>query len=333
VSILSNRVVFVTGGAGYVGSHCCKAFAAAGWEIVVYDNLSRGWREFVRWGRLIEGDILETDRLTAAIRDVRPDAVVHFAALAYVAESVTHPGDYYRVNVVGAANLLDAMRHCGVGRMVFSSTCATYGAPDRSPIDESTPQNPINPYGRSKLMVERMLADHAAAHDLRYAALRYFNAAGADPDGEIGERHDPEPHVIPLAIRGALSDNHTFTIHGGDYDTADGTAVRDYIHVADLADAHVRALDHLMNGGSSDAFNLGTGAGVSVLQIAEAVERVAGRSFPRVIGPRRAGDPPALVASADKARKVLGWTPTRSDIDTIMRTAWRWHAQEAQARN
>jgi UDP-arabinose 4-epimerase len=320
--------LFVTGGAGYVGSHCCKAFAQAGWDVVVYDNLSRGWREFVRWGDLIEGDLLDAPRLSRALAEVRPDAVAHFAALAYVAESVARPDLYYRVNVCGTLNLLDAMRAADVGRLVFSSTCATYGAPERLPIDEETPQAPINPYGWSKLIVERMLADHAAAYGLRYAALRYFNAAGADPDGQIGERHDPEPHVIPLAIRGALSGDHVFTVHGDDYDTRDGTAVRDYIHVADLADAHVRALRHLMRDGEAGAFNLGTGRGVSVAEIAAAVERAAGRAFPRKTGPRRPGDPPVLVASAEKARRMLGWSPRRSDIETIIATAWRWHAQQ-----
>lgn len=319
--------VFVTGGAGYVGSHCCKAFAAAGWEVVVYDNLSRGWRDFVRWGPLIEGDILDGDRLKAAVAATEPDAVAHFAALAYVAESVAQPERYYRVNVCGTLNLLDAMREADVRRLVFSSTCATYGVPETTPIDETTPQAPINPYGRSKLMVERMLADHAAAHGLEFAALRYFNAAGADLDGEIGERHDPEPHVIPLAIRGALSGGTPFTIHGADYDTRDGTAVRDYVHVADLAEAHVRALTYLMAGGKADFFNIGTGVGTTVAEIAAAVERMAARPLTRQAGPRRPGDPPALVASARKAAEALGWTPTRSDIDTIVSTAWRWHAQ------
>jgi UDP-arabinose 4-epimerase len=320
--------IFVTGGAGYVGSHCCKAFAEAGWEVVVYDNLSRGWRDMVRWGPLIEGDILDTARLTAALRETAPDAVAHFAALAYVGESVTDPGLYYRVNTCGTLSLLTAMRAAGVGKIVFSSTCATYGVPERIPIDEMHPQSPINPYGWSKLFVERMLADHDAAHGLRYVALRYFNAAGADPDGQIGERHEPEPHVIPLAIRGALARDYEFTVFGDDFDTRDGTAVRDYIHVADLADAHCRALAHLAGGGASDVFNLGTGVGTTVAEIATAVEKAAGQSFPRRIGPRRAGDPPALIAAAGKARDILGWTPRRSSIDEIIATAWRWHAQK-----
>ena len=248
--------------------------------------------------------------------------------IAYVGESVEQPGLYYRNNTLGTLNILDAMRKAGVGRILFSSTCATYGTPERTPIDEDHPQQPINPYGWSKLIVERMLADYGAAHDLRFIALRYFNAAGADVDGEIGERHEPETHVIPLAIHGALNDDYKFTIFGSDFDTRDGTAVRDYIHVADLADAHCRALDRLSGGGESDVFNLGTGVGTTVAEIAAAVERVAGKPLPRAIGPRRSGDPPALVASAEKAERVLGWRPQHSDIDTIIRSAWRWHAQK-----
>lgn len=323
----TNKKVFVTGGAGYVGSHCCKAFAQAGWEVVVYDNLSRGWREMVRWGELVEGDILDQERLKAAMAAAGPDAVAHFAALAYVGKSVEQPNIYYRNNSVGTLNILDAMGKVGVGQLVFSSTCATYGVPERSPIDEGHPQKPINPYGWSKFIVEKMLADYAAAYGLRFAALRYFNAAGADLDGEIGERHEPETHVIPLAIRGAMQDDYVFTIFGDDFDTRDGTAVRDYIHVSDLADAHCRALNYLFAGGESDVFNLGTGHGTTVAEIAAAVERVSGRPLRRATGPRRAGDPPALVASPGKAERVLGWSPSHSDIDTIIRSAWRWHGQ------
>jgi UDP-arabinose 4-epimerase len=323
-----SKTVFVTGGAGYVGSHCCKAFAAAGWNVVVFDNLSRGWREMVRWGDLIEGDILDLESLKATMARVKPDAVAHFAAFAYVGESVEEPGMYYRNNSLGTLNILDAMRANNVKNIVFSSTCATYGVPVRTPIDEEHPQSPINPYGWSKFIVEKMLADYSVAHDLRYAALRYFNAAGADPDGTIGERHEPETHVIPLAIRGALKNDYTFTIFGNDFDTRDGTGLRDYIHVADLADAHCRALEYLLKGGASDVFNLGTGNGTTVEEIAAAVEYVSGRPLPRKIGPRRAGDPPALVASAEKAERILGWKPQHSDIKNIIASAWRWHAQE-----
>lgn len=323
-----SKTVFVTGGAGYVGSHCCKAFANAGWNVVVFDNLSRGWREMVRWGDLIEGDILDLESLKAAMARVKPDAVAHFAAFAYVGESVEEPGMYYRNNSLGTLNILDAMRANAIRNIVFSSTCATYGVPVRTPIDEEHPQSPINPYGWSKFIVEKMLADYSVAHGLRYAAMRYFNAAGADPDGTIGERHEPETHVIPLAIRGALKNDYTFTIFGNDFDTRDGTGLRDYIHVADLADAHCRALEYLLNGGASDVFNLGTGNGTTVEEIAAAVEYVSGKKLPRKIGPRRAGDPPALVASAEKAERILGWKPQHSDIKNIIASAWRWHAQE-----
>jgi UDP-arabinose 4-epimerase len=319
--------ILVTGGAGYVGSHCCKAFAQAGWKVVVFDNLSRGWRDMVRYGDLIEGDILDRAALDAAIRSVRPDVVAHFAAFAYVGESVSNPALYYRNNTVGTLNIIEAMQNAGVDKMIFSSTCATYGVPERTPIDETHPQAPINPNGWSKLFVERILADFAAAHAFRYVALRYFNAAGADAEGEIGERHEPETHVIPLAIQGALDPDYVFTILGNDFGTRDGTGLRDYIHVTDLGDAHRRAADYLVKGGASDIFNLGTGVGTTVAEIAAAVERIGGRKLPRIIGPRRPGDPPALVASADKARDVLGWIPRHSSIDNIVATAWRWHAQ------
>lgn len=323
--------LLVTGGAGYVGSHCCKAFKQAGWDVVVFDNLSRGHRELVRYGELIEGDILDPDALDSAMAKVKPDVVAHFAAFAYVGESVTNPGLYYRNNTTGTLDIVEAMLRAGVDKMLFSSTCATYGVPVRTPIDETHPQTPINPYGWSKLFVERILADFAAAHPLRYVALRYFNAAGADADGEIGEWHEPETHAIPLAIQGALKPDYTFTIFGDDFETRDGTGLRDYIHVTDLADAHRRAVDYLVRGGASDIFNLGTGIGTTVAEIASAVERVAGRPVPKAVGPRRAGDPPALYASNAKARDVLGWEPQHSDIDNIVRTAWRWHAQQSPA--
>lgn len=320
-------VLLVTGGAGYVGSHCCKAFAEAGWTVVTFDNLSRGHRELVLYGDLIEGDLLDRGALDAAIATVKPDAVAHFAAFAYVGESVDDPGLYYRNNTVGTLSLLEAMRDAGVDKLLFSSTCATYGVPQRVPIDETHPQSPINPYGWSKLFVERMLADFSAAHGLHYAALRYFNAAGADASGEIGEWHEPETHAIPLAIQGALRPDYVFTIFGDEFETRDGTGLRDYIHVTDLADAHRRAVDYLMKGGKSDVFNLGTGVGTTVAEIAAAVERVAGRPVARKVGLRRAGDPPALYASNAKAREILGWEPKHSDIENIIRTAWRWHAQ------
>ena len=324
-----SKTVLVTGGAGYVGSHCCKAFAQAGWRVVTFDNLSRGWADLVKWGDLIEGDLNDRAALDKAIAEVAPDAVAHFAAYAYVGESVSDPGLYYRNNTMGTLNLLEAMVAGDVDRLIFSSTCATYGTPDRVPITEETPQAPINPYGWSKLFVERMLDDFDRAHGLRSVKLRYFNAAGADPDGETGERHEPETHLIPLAIRGMMQDDFELTVFGDDFETRDGTCVRDYIHVSDLADAHARALDYLLEGGSSDVFNLGTGTGTTVREIIEAVEAVSGAPVRQSVGPRRAGDPPALVASAEKAARVLGWTPARSDINTIIRTAWAWHKAEA----
>lgn len=323
-----SRTVFVTGGAGYVGSHCCKAFAEAGWNVVVYDNLSRGWREFVKWGRLIEGDILDYESLCRAMAEVKPDAVAHFAALAYVGESVEDPEPYYRTNVTGTLNILTAMRENKVPALVFSSTCATYGPPLRMPIDETHPQAPINPYGRSKLVAEWMLRDHSDAYGMRFVALRYFNAAGSDPSGAIGERHEPETHVIPLALRGAGSPSYVFKVLGTDYDTPDGTAVRDYIHVNDLASAHLGALDYLEKGGQSEAINLGTGTGTSVLQIRDGVEEVTGRKVPTELVGRRPGDPSRLVALPEKALKLLGWQAERSSITQILADAWTWHLHE-----
>ncbi|HYE46153.1 MAG TPA: UDP-glucose 4-epimerase GalE [Caulobacter sp.] len=320
-----SRTVFVTGGAGYVGSHCCKAFAARGWNVVVFDNLCRGWREFVRWGPLIEGDVRDPDAIARAVAETRPDIVAHFAALAYVGESIQQPGPYYETNAGGMINLLNAMTAAGVDKVLFSSSCATFGEPQAPLIDERHPQSPINPYGWSKLIAEKMLADYGVAHGIRSVALRYFNAAGDDPDLEIGERHEPETHMIPLAIRAAMQPDAVFRINGDDFDTRDGTAVRDYVHVTDLADAHIRAIDHLMDGGASHAFNLGTGRGLSVKEILDKVEQLSGRPIRREVGPRRPGDPGALVASPAKAAEVLGWSPVNSGIDDILRSAWRWH--------
>lgn len=323
------KTVFVTGGAGYVGAHCCKAFAEAGWNVVTYDNLSRGWRDFVKWGPLIEGDILDETRLSNAMREVKPNAVAHFAALTYVGESVADPARYYRHNSAGALAVLDAMRKADCDQIIFSSTAAVYGTPITTPIGEDHPKTPINPYGWSKLFVERMLADYAAAYGIRYVALRYFNAAGADVDGQIGERHDPEPHVIPLAIRGIMSGDYVFQIFGKDFETRDGTAIRDYVHVTDLATAHSLALHYLRNSGPSDTLNLGTNNGTSVLEIAAAVERASGKALRRIDVDRRPGDPTALVADSRKAARVLSWHPQHSGIDNIIRSAFRWHAADA----
>ena len=317
-------VVLVTGGAGYIGSHACKALARAGLQPVVADNLVYGHDSAVKWGPLEEGDISDRPFLDALFDRYRPTAVMHFAAYAYVGESVTDPGKYYRNNVGGTLTLLEAMRDHQVRSLVFSSTCATYGLPSRVPIPEDEPQQPINPYGASKLMVERILADFDVAHGLKSIALRYFNAAGADPDGEIGERHDPETHLIPLALDAACGRGR-LTVHGNDYPTPDGTCIRDYIHVSDLADAHVLALKRLAGGAGSDRFNLGTGNGASVLEVVKAVEQVTGHQVPFEVGPRRPGDPPVLVSEASRAAEELGWDHRRSDLDIIVRTACNWH--------
>lgn len=325
---MREKVILVIGGAGYIGSQCCKAFAASGWRVVVFDNLSTGWRDFVQWGELIEGDILDQGALEAAFEKVRPVAVAHFAALANVGESVADPALYYRTNVVGSMNVLDAMRRQDCRQLVFSSTCATYGVPRYLPLDEEHPQAPINPYGQSKLAVERMLVDYARAYGLRYVGLRYFNAAGADPDGDVGERHEPETHVIPLAIQGADDPAYEFTVFGDDYETRDGTALRDYVHVADLADAHCKALDYLDAEGASGFFNLGTGAGTTVAEIAAAVEKVSNRKLRKRVGARRPGDPAVLTASATRAAEALNWKPTRLDVVDAVRDAWRWRQIE-----
>jgi UDP-arabinose 4-epimerase len=296
------KCVFVTGGAGYVGSHCCKAFAEAGWNVVVYDNLSRGHSGAVRWGRLIEGDLLDRDALGQALHDSRPDLVAHFAAFAYVGESVDDPGLYYRNNSVGSLNLIDALRDAGSSALLFSSTCATYGLPTQVPIDENHPQSPINPYGWSKLIVEQMLRDYDRAYGLRSVALRYFNAAGCDADGELGEHHDPETHAVPLAIAAALPGGAAFTVLGTDFDTPDGSGIRDYIHVTDLAQAHLLAGEFLLEHPGNHVFNLGTGTGTSVLELLASVERAVGRAPDATFGARRIGDPALLIAAAEPWR-------------------------------
>ena len=316
--------ILVTGGAGYVGSHACKALASADYMPVTFDNLSRGHRAAVRWGPLVEGDLADRAAIAAALRTHRIAAVMHFAAFAYVGESVGDPELYYRNNVGGTLNLLSAMREVGVAAIVFSSTCAIYGVPERVPIREDCPKAPLNPYGDTKLAVERALHWYAGAYGLRYAALRYFNAAGCDPDGEIGEDHEPETHLIPRVLRAALGTGTPVEVYGTDYPTPDGTAIRDYIHVSDLADAHVRALADLAAGGGSTALNLGTGTGASVREVIAAVERVSGRPVPFSAAARRAGDPPELVADPALARVRLGWRPRHSDIETIVRTALAW---------
>ena len=320
--------ILVTGGAGYVGAHACKALAKRGYRPIAYDNLVYGHEAAVKWGPLEIGDIADRPRLDAVIAQYRPQALMHFAAFTYVGESVADPGKYYRNNVAGTLSLLEALRDHGIGKMVFSSTAAVYGTPDMVPIGEAAAKAPINPYGLTKLFAERMIGDFAAAHGLRAAALRYFNAAGADPDGEIGECHDPESHLIPLAMQAVTGDGPPLTLFGDDYPTPDGTCIRDYIHVADLAAAHVQALEWLETADGAHAFNLGTGQGVSVRQVIDAVGQAAGKPVPHSIGPRRAGDPPELVSDPARANRELGWTPKISDLDTIVATAWEWHVRE-----
>ena len=318
--------VLVTGGAGYIGSHACKALAEAGYTPVTYDNLSIGNRWAVRWGPLEIGDVRDGVQLGMVIRRHRPVGVLHFAALALVGESMSDPGLYYRMNVGGAQAVADAALAGGVGALVFSSTCAVYGTPARLPITEATPKAPINPYGASKLMAERLLEDYDMAHGLRFAALRYFNAAGADPEVEIGEARAVETHLVPLAIDAVLGRRPPLKVLGTDYPTPDGTAIRDYIHVSDLALAHVRALDRLLGGAPSFTCNLGTGSGQSIRQVLRSIARIAGREVPHETAPRRPGDPAELVADTALSRQLLGsgLTP-RSDLDSIISTSLAWH--------
>ena len=323
-------IALVAGGAGYIGSHTCKALAGSGFLPVVYDSLSTGHREFVRWGPLVEGDLLDAGTLAGAFAEHRPVVALHFAACAYVGESFEDPARYYANNVIGTLHLLDAARSAGNVPIVFSSSCAVYGEPGGVPITEDAVLAPVNPYGRTKLAVEHALADYEAAYGLRSLRLRYFNAGGGDPDGEVGESHEPETHLIPRAILAALGRLGELAIFGDDYPTPDGTAVRDYIHVTDLADAHVAAVSHLLGGGDGIAVNLGTGRGFSVQEVVDAVERVTGRYVPRRVIGRRQGDPAVLVADGSRARKLLGFTAPHSDIDTIVRTAHAWLAREGR---
>lgn len=318
--------VLVVGGAGYVGSHAARRIAAAGHDVWIYDNLSTGHREACLPERLIEGELADRKTLTKVLTDHKIEAVLHFAACCYVGESVTQPAKYYQNNVVGTLALLDALRAAEVSRLVFSSTTAVYGTPDKVPITEDTPLNPISPYGFTKRVVEHALVDYAQAYGLGSIALRYFNASGASREGNLGEDHAPETHLIPLVLQVALGQRDKITIFGDDYPTEDGTCVRDYIHVEDLAEAHLLALN-AVEPGTCDAMNLGSEHGASVLQVVEACREVTGHEIPVEFGPRREGDPAELIADASKAREKLGWQPEFTDIRSIVETAWQWHLE------
>ena len=323
------RSILVTGGAGYIGSHMAHALAAAGYQVEIVDDLSSGRREAVGDKTLHIGDIGEAAFIDRVIAQVKPAAVMHFAGLIQVGESVTDPSKYYRNNVTATGVLLDAMNTHGVRRFIFSSTAAIFGDPRYTPIDEAHPKQPINPYGRSKWFVEQMLEDFDRAYGLRSICLRYFNAAGADPNGALGECHEPETHLIPLVLQVASGRRTHIGVYGDDYGTPDGTCVRDYIHVADLCDAHLRALERLLTDGGSARYNLGNGNGFSVREVIQAVRRVTGHAIPVVVQPRRAGDPPVLVADATAARRELGWSPRHDSLDHIVAHAWAWERRHA----
>ena len=318
-------MILIVGGAGYIGSHLNKEINKKGIETVIFDNLSYGHRDFVKWGTFEKGDLGSIEDIRAVFKKYPIEAVMHFAAFTYVGESVENPQKYYQNNVKNTLNLLQVMLEENVKYFVFSSTCATYGNPVEIPITESHPQNPINPYGKGKLMVETVLKDYSDAYGLKYASLRYFNAAGADPDGEVGELHDPETHLIPLILDAAAGRREDIKIFGTDYDTPDGTCIRDYIHVTDLAEAHILALEYLQNGGKSDFFNLGNGNGFSVKEVIETAEEVTGKDIKAIEAERRAGDPPILVGSSTKAKETLNWNPKYDELSKIIETAWNWH--------
>ena len=325
--------ILVTGGAGYIGSHAVLALQQAGYEVIILDNLVYGHSDLVETvlrTKLIVGDTRDSNLLKQIFSNYEIDAVMHFAAYAYVGESVTKPEKYYQNNVFGTLNLLEAMLEAGVNKFVFSSTCATYGIPTTVPIKEEQLQNPINPYGMTKLIVERILQDFSDAHDFCSVCLRYFNAAGADPQGMLGEDHNPETHLIPLVLQTALGQRESISIFGTDYDTPDGTCIRDYIHVSDLAQAHILALKYLLDNGKTDVFNLGNGNGFSVQQVIETARKVTGRAIKALECDRRIGDPPVLVGSGEKARKILKWQPQYSSLEDILTHAWQWHQKRHQ---
>ena len=319
------RHVLVTGGAGYIGSHACKALKAAGFVPVTYDNFSTGWRDAVKYGPLEEGDLLDRSRLDDVFAAYSPIAVMHFAALSLVGDAMKDPGRYWRENVGGAINLVEAAVAAGCVRFVFSSTCATYGDHDGVMLDEDTPQRPLNAYGASKLAIEQILDNFGESHGLKHVIFRYFNVAGGDPEGEIGELHQPETHLIPLMLDAIAGRRHSLTAFGTDYETPDGTCVRDYVHVSDLVDAHLLGLDWLLEGKANRVFNLGSGKGFSVREVIAGSQAVTNREVPFEEGPRRAGDAASLVSGSLRAETELGWTPKRSDLGTMIADAWRWH--------
>lgn len=319
--------ILVVGGAGYIGSHMVKLLSVAGHRVVTLDNLSNGYRDAVKYGEFVEGDIADDALLDRIFTDAQYDGVMHFASFIQVGESVEKPAMYYRNNVTNTQVLLDAMVRHEIKHFIFSSTAATFGEPEYVPIDEQHPQNPINPYGRSKLMVEQILADYDHAYGLRSVSLRYFNAAGADPEGELGERHLPETHLIPLVLQAASGRRESITVFGSDYDTPDGTCIRDYIHINDLCSAHLLGLEHLVAGGDSRAYNMGNGQGFSIREVIDVAKRVTGRDFRVDAGQRRDGDPARLVADASKLQRELGWKPEYPELETIIRHAWEWECQ------
>jgi UDP-glucose 4-epimerase len=320
--------ILVTGGAGYIGSHMVRMLAELNHEVVTFDDLSSGFRDAVLYGEFVEGSLHDNSALSKLFGTHQFDAVVHFAGSIVVSESVREPAKYYQNNLVGSLNLFDAMRKHGVKNLVFSSTAAIFGTPQYVPIDEVHPQAPINPYGMTKWVTEQILRDFDVAYGLRSTALRYFNAAGASPDAVLGERHDPETHLIPLALRAADGEIPELTVFGTDYDTPDGTCIRDYIHILDLCDAHVLALRHLANGGESRAYNLGNGQGYSVKEVIQAAERISKKKIPVIYGPRRAGDPPRLVANANKIQQDWGWSPRFAKLEQIIEHAWQWEMKK-----
>lgn len=319
------KYILVTGGAGYIGSHACKSLNNAGYIPVVYDNLTYGHRDFVKWGHFEYGDLLNYIQLDKVIKKYKPEVVMHFSAFAYVGESVEDPAIYYRNNVSGTLTLLEAMKNNGINKIIFSSSCAIFGITENMPITENEEKKPINPYGRTKLMVEEILKDFYNAYGIYYIALRYFNAAGADPDLEVGEDHNPETHLIPRVLMAADGCLDELSVFGDDYNTHDGSCIRDYIHVTDLASAHVKAMEYLISSMNNDAFNIGTGSGVSVFEIIKIAKKITGKNINISIKPRREGDPAILVANSSKIQSTLDWKPGYSSTDTIIETAWKWY--------